>query len=192
MPQNTLNGLTSQNRGAYFESANAGRAFSGGNQAAVATAFTAGLPTTYTGGLVLANPTNSTINVSINTASIAVLTNPTTTSTLGLAVAHSASALSGTLTAITPVCSKVGSSAAPQAKLYSSASVTLPVAPVLVKNLVTVAKGGTTTAENVYPIGGQIVLEPGSYCVVVSSGTGVASAFLGSFGWEEIPVAAQQ
>jgi hypothetical protein len=187
-------GVVNQQYGNLRYAAKRGNLFRGVNQAVVATAMTAGLPTTYTGGLVLANPTASTVHLSILEAGFAFIAAQANASVIGLGVAQSGTALTGTLTAVPIQNALVGSSATPVAKLYSSATITLPVAPVLSRILTTVDTGALTTGLNEGPgsvnINGGIELIPGAYCVFLSSATGTASSFLGSFTWQEVPLGA--
>lgn len=183
-------GTVNEQHGVLWQAARRGQLYRGGNQAAVATAMTAGLPTTYTGGLVLYNPVTSTASLSIREVAFNFVVAQTAVAVVGLAVAASATPISGTLTAVPIQNALVGSGATPQAKLYSSASITLPVAPVLVATLGTQYTGAVTTipvdGPNVVTIAGGIELSPGSYCVFTSSATGVANSFIGQFVWEEI------
>jgi hypothetical protein len=121
-------GLVSQNRGEKYQPSNESRVFTGGNQAVVATALSAGVGTTYTGGLMLYNPLSSTVQVSISSVSACLLSSQTNVTALNVSLGSSAVAPTGTLTAVTSVCANVapGSTTLPQAKLYSSASITLP------------------------------------------------------------------
>ncbi len=183
-------GIVNEQHGVLWNAARRGSLFRGGNQAVVVTAMTAGLPTTYTGGLVLYNPLTSTTNLSIREAAFSFIVAQAAASVIGLGVAYSATALTGTLTAVPAANALVGSSATPQGKLYSSASITLPTAPVLVATLGVQYTGAITTipvdGPNVVTIAGGIELKPGAYCVFTSSAAGIASSFFGSFCWEEV------
>jgi|GEM_PF-4777890 len=183
-------GVVNEQHGVLWQAARRGSLFRGGNQTAVVTAMTAGLPTTYTGGLILYNPVASTKNLSIREVSFGVVAVQVAVGTLGLAVAQSASALTGTLTAVPITNALVGSSATAQGKLYSSASITLPTAPVLVATLGTLYTGAATVipvdGPNVVPIGGGIQLTPGAYCCFVCTVAVTASSFTGQIVWEEI------
>jgi hypothetical protein len=182
--------IVNEQHGILWQAARRGSLFRGGNQAVVVTTMTAGLPTTYTGGLVLYNPLTSTKNLSIREVAFSFIVGQTAATTVGLAVARSASALTGTLTVVPNSNALVGSSATSQGVLYSSASITLPTAPVLVANLGTQYTGAITTVPfdgpNIVPIAGGIQLTPGAYCVFTSSATGIASSFFGQFAWEEV------
>jgi len=181
--------------GRYYAPANGSRLYSGGNQAAVATAFAAGLPTTYTGGLVLYNPLASTVQLAINEVKIAFILALTNVSLIGLGVGQSATALAGTLTAVPSQPQNVGSSIVAQGLLYSSASITLPVAPYLARALAVLdtgaTSGGPTGAFTSYDIAGGIMLQPGAYCCFTSSAAGTAASFLGGFVWEETAIGSQ-
>lgn len=177
--------------GKYYQPTFSGRQFSGGNQAVVATALPAGLTASYTGGLVLYNPLASTANLAINNAAFAFILAQTNASVIGLGVGYSGTvAPTGTLTQITPQPGNPGSSATPQGLLYSSAAITLPVVPTLVRLLGVVDTGaltvGTLGASVNNDIGGAIILPPGGYVCFTSTAAGTASSFLGSFTWEEI------
>jgi hypothetical protein len=91
---------------------------------------------------------------------------------------------------VTSVCANVapGSTTLPQAKLYSSASITLPAAPVVAKPLGSFSKfGGSVDVD----LAGQIILQPGGYAVFTSTAAGTASSSLFSFTWEEMAPGAQ-
>jgi len=182
-------GTVNEQHGILWQAARKGSLFRGGNQAVVVTAMTAGLPTAYTGGLMLYNPLTSTKNLSIREASFGFIVAQTAAAVIGLGVAYAATAPTGTLTAITPANALVGSTATAQGKLYSSASITLPTAPVLAAILATNTTGAITTipvdGPNIVTIAGGIELMPGAYCVFTTSATGIASSFFGSFTWEE-------
>lgn len=183
-------GVVNEQHGVLWQAARRGALYRGGNQAVVATAMTAGLPTTYTGGLILYNPVASTKNLSIREVSFGLIVAQAAAGVIGLGVNRSASALTGTLTTITAQNALVGSSATPQGVLYSSPSVTLPTAPVLVTLLGTGYTGAITTipldGPNIASVGGGIQLTPGAYCVFTCSAAVTANSFFGSFTWEEI------
>jgi len=189
-PQKALGYYGVQNHGLLYTPASSARLFSGGNQAVVATALAAGLPTTYTGGLVLYNPLASTANLSIVRAKVSFIAPQTNVALIGLGVAQSGTALAGTLTAVASVSNNVGSAATAQGKLYSSASITLPVAPYLVRTFGSVdtltPATGLGSAPGDLDVAGGIILTPGAYCVFTSSAAGTASSFFGSFVWEEV------
>lgn len=166
-----------------------GQLFQGGNQAVVATAFTAGVPTTYTGGLVLANPPTSTVNVRIQQVKAAFIVAQTNAAVIGLGIGYSTTALSGTLTAVPSLPGNPASTAVAQGLLYSSASITLPAAPYLARIVGALDTGAITTGVSnsgiALDIQGSIILPPGGYAVFLSSAAGTASSFIGSFVWVE-------
>ena len=185
-------GVVNEQHGILWSAARKGTLFRGGNQAVVATGMTAGLPTTYTGGLVLYNPLTSTRNLSIREATFGLIVAQVAAGIMGLGVAYSGTAISGTLTAVPAVNALVGSSATPQGKLYSSASITLPVAPTLACVLDVALTGAITVSTlaglNINEIKGGIELQPGAYCVFTCSAAVTASSFFGAFTWEETPL----
>jgi hypothetical protein len=177
--------------GQYANAGNgiSGQLFQGGNQAVVATALSAGLPTTYTGGLVLANPPTSTVNVRLQKATAIFIIAQTNVSVIGLGIGFSATALTGTLTAVASLPGNPGSSAVAQGLLYSSASITLPAAPYLTRVIGLAETGAVTTGVATgglsLDLQGSIILPPGGYAVFTSSAAGTASSFIGSFVWVE-------
>jgi hypothetical protein len=181
--------------GSYYPAAIGGTLFSGANQAVVATALAAGLPTTYTGGLVLANTITSAVNLIIQRVTAAFTVVQSNAAVIGLGVGYNATTnLSGTLTAVAVQNANPASAATPSGLLYSSASITLPTAPLLARVIGSVDTGAVTTevnsAQMTLDIGGSIILPPGGYAVFTSSAAGTASSFLGSFEWVELPAGA--
>ena len=156
----------------------------------VATALSAGLPTTYTGGLVLVNPPTSTTNLRIQTAKAIFIIAQTNVSVIGLGIGFSATPLAGTLTAVASLPGNNGATpAVAQGLLYSSASITLPAAPYLARVIGIAETGAVTTGVTnnglSIDLQGSIILPPGGYAVFTSSAAGTASSFLGSFVWVE-------
>lgn len=190
--QNPLAGFNAvAGLGNDYQSSYTQRIFSGGNQVAVVTAMTAGVPTTYTGGLVLANPITSTINLILNKVALAFVVAQTNAAVLGLGLGVSTSALAGTLTAITPIAGNVNAAApTPQGLLYSSASITLPVAPVLARIIGAVDTGATTVGVAspalTLDLQGGVILPPGAFACILSSATGTASSLFANFVWSEV------
>lgn len=185
---NAVSGL-----GNDYQSAVLQRIFSGGNQAVVATALSAGVPTTYTGGLVLANPTNSTVNLVLNKVAAAFVVAQSSAAVIGLGLGISASALSGTLTAVPSISNNLSlTPPTPQGLLYSSASITLPTAPVLSRIIGAVDTGALTVdtvkAPLILDVQGGVILPPGGFACILSSAAGTASSFFGSFAWSEVAV----
>ena len=175
----------------YYESTYRRASFSGANQSVVTTAFTAGLGTTYTGGLVLSNPFGNTYNVVLTKVGVAFVVAQTNAAVIGVAAGQSSTALSGTLTSVAPSSDLIGSGVTPTAQLYSSASITLPVAPVLKRIIGAVDTGALTVAtfgSGIVDLEGGIILPPGGFATIYSSATGTASSFFGSMAWCEVPI----
>lgn len=175
--------------GQYYPVALVGQMFHGGNQAAVATALSAGVGTTYTGGLVLANPIASTANLILQRANVGFVVAQTNAAVIGLAVGYSTSALSGTLTAVASQNANAFSSKVAQGLLYSSASITFPATPYIARILGVVDSGAATVETQAASIGldvqGSIIIPPGGFACIVSSAAGTASSLLASFAWVE-------
>lgn len=163
--------------------------FSGGNQAAVAAAMTAGVPTAYTGGLVLANAGAGTKNLYLQNAKAAFVVAQTNAAVISLGVGYSATPLAGTLTVVPSTPGNPASTATAQGILYSSATITLPVAPYLARIIGAVDTGALTTGAASPALSidlqGSIVIPPGGYVVFLSSASGTASSFFGSLTWVE-------
>lgn len=182
----------SEIHGRYYEGAYRGGRFAGGMQAVIATALSTAGATTYTGGLVLANPNGSTINAVLEKVGIGFLVAQTNAAMIGLGVGQSTTNLAGTLTSVGPRSRKIGSGTTPVCSLLSSASITLPVAPTLDTVLCAVQTGALTTAPagggGLFDIDGGIVLTPGAFVMIWSSAAGTASSMIASMQWEEVPV----
>ena len=160
-------------------------------QAVLATATPAGLTTNYTGGFVLYNPVGSTVNVAIERVGLAFVLAPAAPAAFGLATGASVVALAGTLTLLPSKSKLVGSGVQPVAQMYSSSSVTLPVAPSVDTILGSLGTGAVTTTESMpgmYDLKSAILLPPGAYAVLWSSTALPASGYLGSIDWEETSI----
>jgi hypothetical protein len=171
--------------------ASGGTLFSGGNQTVVATALSAGLPTAYTGGLILYNPYSTTVTTQlvIQEVRVAFVVAQTNAAVIGLGIGYSTTAPTGTLTTVASVNQNPASSATATGVLYSSASVTLPSAPYLARVIGAVATGAETTSPDgndlVLNLGGGIALPPGAFACILSSAAGTASSMLANFFWGE-------
>ena len=172
--------------GRYYETAYRRNMFFAATQAGVTTS--AGLATATT-GLVLTNPTTSTVNCVLNKVGYTVNAVPAATMVIGLAFNTSTTAVTQT-TAITPRNCFLGG-AAPQGLVASS--VTLPTAGIIshifgkVDFIATPANLYATTMTLV-DLEGSIVMPPGSYVHIYTSTASAATSFFGSFQWEEVPV----
>lgn len=176
--------IVSELHGRYYETAYRRNLFSVATQAGVTTS--AGLATATT-GLILTNPTTSTVNCVVNKVGFAVNAAPAAVMVIGLAFNTSTTAVTQT-TAITPRNMFLGG-AAPQA--LAASSVTLPTAAILTHVLGVIDIGATTTVihqQTMYDIEGGIVMPPGSYVHIYTSTASAATSFFGSITWEEVPV----
>lgn len=180
--------ITSELHGRYYETSYRRALFIAANQAGAT--LVSGLPTSYTGGLVLYNSLGSTVNLSINKVGFAASVVWSAAAVIGLAVGYNGgTALSG-LTAATPRSLFVGVGATGQGLAATVA--TLPTAAT-VSHLLGSTGTLATTSEGVIPptvidLEGGIVLPPGAYCHFYTSATGGAAGFFGFFQYEEIPV----
>jgi hypothetical protein len=173
--------IVSELHGRYYEPVYRRSVFTIANQAAVA--VTAAMATTWT-GLLVGNPTTSTVNLAIlgfgYTTTVAV---PTATS-IGLMTGVGA-----TVTAsLTPRNRYVGGASA---QALANAGQTLPGTPVLEQVF---GNAGTlaTTGYGVQPgtwidLGGSLILPPGAF-VASYSFAATTAAWIFSFLWEEVPI----
>lgn len=172
--------------GRYYETAYRRNMFNAATQAGVTTSAALGTAVT---GLILTNPTTSTVNLVPNKVGYAFNAAPAATIVVGLAFNNSTTAVTQT-TAITPRNNFLGG-AAPQGLVASS--VTLPTAGVISHifgSVDYIATPVNVLAKNVAVIDleGSIVMPPGSYIHIYTSTASAASSFFGSIQWEEIPV----
>lgn len=183
--------IISELHGQYYEGAYRKTRFGGSMQALLATATIAGLGTTVTGTTVLYNPPGNSNNVVIEKFGVGFVLAPAAPLIYGLATGFSTTALSGTLTSLTPKSKNIGSGIQPTAGLVASASVTLPVAATVDQVLGHLDTGAVTTVTNVaslFDIQGSIILPPGGFCHLWTSAALLASAHMASFQWEEVPI----
>ena len=185
--------IVSELHGRYYETTYRRANFTGATQAVLATATIAGLSTSVTGVPVLYNPIGNTNNLVLNKVSLSILLAPAAPCAIGIATGYNAgTAVSGTLTSVTPKNRFLGLGAAPTGQMYFSAAITLPTAPTLDVILTTADTGAITTApagvSGIYDLEGGLILTPGSYAVLYTSSVLVASALLAAFQWEEVPL----
>lgn len=172
--------------GRYYETAYRRNMFNAATQAGVTTS--AGLGTAVT-GLILTNPTTSTVNLVPNKIGFTVNAVPAATMVVGLAFNTSTTAVTQT-TAITTRNNFLGGAVA---QGLVASSVTLPTAGIISHVFGTVDY--IATPANVYnknvmliDLEGSIVMPPGSYIHIYTSTASAASTFFGSIQWEEVPV----
>jgi len=178
--------IVSELHGRYYETAYRRNAFNAATQAGVTTS--AGLATTTT-GLILTNPTTSTVNLVLNKVGYAVNAAPAATMVIGLALNTSTTAVTQT-TAITGRNNFLGG-AAPQGLVASSAG--LPTAGIISHifgkiDYIATPANIFATYTNVVDLEGQMILPPGSYVHIYTSTASATTSFFGSFSWEEVPV----
>lgn len=148
-------------------------------------ATSAGLATTYT-GLVIANPTTSTVNVVVTKCGYASIVQQTSALAVGLMTGIGQSITAG-LTPRNRFVGSVGSQC-----LASVGSLALPGTPVLETILGTIHTGALTTGA-VLPMTnvdmeGSLILPPGAFCAFYTSSASVASSLHLSFQWVEVPL----
>lgn len=183
--------IMSQLHSDYYEGSYRKTRFGGAQQAVIATPTIAGVAVSITGALVLFNPPGNSFNVSVEKFGIGFVLAPAAPLVFGLATGFSTTALSGTLTSVTPKSKFIGSGVNPTAGLVVSAAVTLPVAATVDQVLGQLDTGAVTTVTSsaqLFDIEGAIVLPPGGFCHVWTSAVLLASAHIASFQWEEIPI----
>jgi hypothetical protein len=185
--------IVSELHGRYYEAVYRRTLFTGATQAVVATQTVAGLTASTTGVPVLYNPIGNTMNLVLNKVGIANLVAPALASVIGIATGYNAStAVSGTLTSVTPKNRFIGLGASPTGLMYFSSAITLPTIPTLDIVIGTITTAVITTA----PVGpawfvdleGSIILPPGAYATIYTSTALAASSLLASFSWEEVAV----
>ena len=176
----------------YYESSYRGGRYAGAMQAVIATALQTGLTASLTGGLVLFNPNGSAVNAVLEKVGFATnIIAQTSAGALGLGVGQSTTAFGGTLTTVSPKSRKLGSGIQPVCSLVSSASITAPVAPTLDTVLASYDTGAITVGFNGggnFDVEGGIVLPPGAFVCFVASAGLIASSYLFSMQWEEVPI----
>lgn len=166
-------------RGRYADAIENDRLFLGANQAAQAVSVA--LATTYT-GLCLSNPLQSGKRLLIRSCNIALSVAPAGIASLHLIGGQSASTDVTHTAAVTPRSCRLGSSAAPVAKVDSQATIPTPV------YLMPLGSGFTAgalyaTTPNVIDLDGLFAVDPGGFIAI-----GALTAVTGFFGfaWEEI------
>ncbi len=171
----------SEFHGRYYTQAKSGNLYFAANQAVATT--TAGLATTYT-GLCISNPTTSTVDCVLLTASVMQsVVQSVQIEAYAIAVGYNAT------TAVTHTAALAvhnANPAFPVGTVVADTSSTLPTAPfyaLFLENTATATQNGTGFA---FDLGGSILLPPGGYaCWVTPAQASVAGAWF-SFGWEEV------
>lgn len=185
--------VVSELHGRYYEAAYRRTLFTGATQAVIATGTAAGLTVSTTGVPVLYNPIGNTVNLVLHKVAITNLVAPVAASAIGIATGYNAStAVSGTLTSVTPKSRFIGQGANPTGLMYFSAAITLPTVPTLDVVLGTITTAAITTTPTgpsiLVDLEGSIILPPGAYATIYTSTALAASSLLASFSWEEVPL----
>lgn len=169
----------------YYQATKDGMCYTAATQALVTT--TVGLALTYT-GLVLSNPTTSTVDLVIIQASLmqSVL-QATQVEAFALATGFLSTANVTHTTPVAPKSSLIGSGLTGQG--LADVSATLPAAP-FYDTFIT--NTGTATADStgvqVTPIDGSIVLKPGAFCCFVTPAQASVAGMWFGFKWIESTV----
>jgi hypothetical protein len=174
----------------YYEGSYRKTRYNAAMQAVLATATIAGLSTSITGTSVLYNPPGSTVNLVVEKFGVGFVLAPAAPLVYGLACGFSNTALSGTLTSLSPRSNFIGS-ASGQGQCAASAAITLPIAPTVTHVLGQLDTGAITTVTGVagaYDLEGGLILPPGGFAVFWTSAVLAASAHIASWQWEETPV----
>ena len=173
--------IFSELHGRFYEATYRRSMFVIANQAAVATS--AALTTTWT-GLLVGNPTTSTVNLVMLGFGYANTAVPSAATTLGIMTGTGASVTAS----LTPRNRYVGGAAA---NALSNAGQTLPGTPVLEQVFASVGTlavtGYTILGSNWIWLDGSLVLPPGTFVATYSTAANTA-AWIFSFLWEEVPV----
>lgn len=177
---NTGSPLVSELHGRYYSTTYRRHNYVIANQAVVTT--TAALATTWT-GLLVGNPTTSTVNLVINyftCAQVAV----GAAAAVGIMTGTGASVTAS----LTPRNRYVGGAAS---QAFSNAGQTLPGTPVLEQvfgSIGSLATTGYGLQNGIYvDLGGSLILPPGAFVATYTT-IATTSSLIFSFGWEEIPI----
>ena len=171
--------------GRYYETAARKAIFAGANTAGVTTS--AGFATTCT-GLILTNPTGSTVNLVLNKVSYAALVAQTAALIFGLQTGVNPAAQVTQTTPIVPAGNFVGQ---PQGQGLLASAATLSVAPTRLILLDSLLTGAITTLPQggkMIDMEGSLVIPPGGFVATYTSAASVASSLAFGFQWEEVPV----
>lgn len=173
--------IISQLHPAMYEACYRNNLFSVCNQVGLTT--TSALATTHT-GLIVGNPTNSTVNIVLRSFSYSSPIANTTAGSIGLMTGTGAS-ITGTLVARNRKVGSTGSAAA-----LCSAGQVLPGTPVLeavYASYGTLATTGTGAGQNnLINLDGSIILPPGAFVATYTT-LASTSSFQFAFVWEEVP-----
>lgn len=165
----------------YYESTYRRQTYTVANQAAVST--TAVLSGTYT-GLLIANPTTSTVNAVITKVGWASTVAPATAGVVGIATGTGSTISTNLITARNRFVGGVG------AQCLASNNLTLPGTAV-VETILGSYAAAITLAPNMVDLEGSLILPPGAFAYLYTSSAITLSTtfgFWGSFQWTEVPL----
>lgn len=177
-----LGGLTvSQLNPRYYEETYRRQTYTIANQTGVTTTTTLTSGQTCT-GLLIQNPTTSTVNTVITKVGYGITVAPAAAMLIGLMTGTGASITSG----VTPRNRFVGGVSA---QTLASTSVALPGTAVI-ETILAVYQTTTLPAYtmNFIDLEGSLILPPGAFCAFYTSAASGASGFFGSFQFVEVPL----
>lgn len=167
----------------YYEQTYRGLVFSANSAAATSSA---GLATTFTGGVCVSNPAGSTKNLVILKASSINVAIQSAVNGPGIITGYSSAGVVTHTTALVPVSNLVGSGANPVAKADQAA--TLVGTP----GWVIAGFGSTGIAAGAWgatiDLEGLVVVPPGGYCAVGTVVASAATSVVASMTWMEISI----
>lgn len=174
--------VTQQLHGRYHETTSRGNMFSASTQAVATT--TVGLATTYT-GLVVSNPVNSGILMSMNKASIMQsVIQSTQVEAYGIAVGYHASTNVTHTASLATKSNLVGSGRTSTGLADTQA--TLPAAPTYHTFVHDTPSATSDGPGSVIDFEGSLILMPGAYALWVTPAQASVAGLWFSFQWEEI------
>lgn len=163
----------------YYETTYRRQTYTIANQTGVTstTTLTSGQTST---GMLIANPTTSTVNVAVTKVGWAITVAPAGGGIVGVATGTGASITAG----VTPRNRFVGGVGS---QCLASTSVALPGTAV-VETVLGSFTNAITLAPNIVDLEGSLILPPGAFAFIYTSTASGASGFFGSFQWVEIPL----
>jgi len=168
--------------GKWYTSAYRGRLFVGAN---TTSGVTIPIATTTTATFALYNPLGSGVNVEMVSCDVTPLTVTSVAASIGLGIVTGLLVAPTSLTAITPYASLLGGSAAPQAKIYSSAVLAAATTTYYPMFTFTATSGLVTTLHHEFD--GKLVVPPGTLVHIVATAA-QTQASANSFVWAEYPL----
>ena len=163
----------------YYETTYRRQTYTIANQTGVTstTTLTSGQTST---GMLIQNPTTSSVNVIITKVGWAITVAPAAAGVVGIATGLGAS-ITGAVTPRNRFVGGVG------AQCLASTSVALPGAAV-VETIIGSFSNAVSLAPNIVDLEGSLILPPGAFAFIYTSTASGASGFFGSFQWVEVPL----